>query len=180
MLLCIGGLPGAGKTTVGTSLAKRLAWALADLDSVTTPLMSAVAAEQNIDLDLQLPALAAFRGARYACLAAVCRDNLRIGRDVIAVAPFTAESTSTDRMAAWRAAVGGDAQARVVLAWLDVDAGTAARRRHRRGAPRDAAGADPAPVDPSGADIVIDARPRVDRIVDCLAQHVRRQSSSVN
>lgn len=172
MVLCIGGPPGAGKTSVGAVLARRLGWALADLDSVTTPLMAAVAAERGLPLDLQIPALAALRDARYECLAAVCRDNLLVGTSVIATAPFTAEATDVQSLAAWRTAVAGGTDARVTLAWLDVDATTAAQRRLLRGADRDAAGREVKPVDPVAADLVVAGGAGVESVADDLWRHL--------
>ena len=88
-LVCVGGSPGAGKTTVGALVAAGGGLCLVDLDSVTTPLVEAFAASLGTVADLDSPQFAALRDARYACLGEVAADNLRAGRSVVAVAPFT-------------------------------------------------------------------------------------------
>ena len=135
-LVCVGGAPGAGKTTVGSLVAHAAGLCLVDLDSVTTPLVEAFAAALGDVADLDAPRFVALRDARYSCLAAVASDNLRAGRDVVAVAPFTAESTDAT---AWRAQGARWGADRVVLCWLDVDPAESARRAAARGLPRDLA-----------------------------------------
>jgi len=148
--------------------------ALVDLDSVTTALVEAVAAELGVAADLDAPRFVALRDARYACLAAVAADNLQAGRDVVAVAPFTTEAADA---VAWRALGASWGATRVVLCWLDLDADEATRRVANRSLPRDlakaarpraggetdAAGAAPASgpggrsvVDRAGIDVVAD------------------------
>ncbi len=135
-LVCVGGAPGAGKTTVGSLVAHAAGFCLVDLDSVTTPLVEAFAAALGDVADLDAPRFVALRDARYSCLAAVASDNLRAGRDVVAVAPFTAESADAS---AWRAQGSVWGADRVVLCWLDVDPAESARRAAARGLPRDLA-----------------------------------------
>jgi predicted kinase len=135
-LVCVGGSPGAGKTTVGALAASAGGLCLVDLDSVTTPLVEAFAAALGTVADLDAPQFAALRGARYACLAEVAADNLRAGRSVVAVAPFTSEAADA---VAWRALGRTWGAARVVLCWLDVDPEEAAVRAAARGLPRDLA-----------------------------------------
>lgn len=72
MLVILGGLPGAGKTTLARGLAQRLAAVHVRIDSIEQALRSA-------------PALA--RGVReegYLAAYAVAEDNLRLGHTVIA------------------------------------------------------------------------------------------------
>ena len=122
-LVCVGGSPGAGKTTVGALVAAGGGLCLVDLDSVTTPLVEAFAASLGTVADLDAPRFAALRDARYTCLGEVVADNLRAGRDVVAVAPFTSEAADA---VAWRARGRAWGAARVVLCWLDVDPAEAA------------------------------------------------------
>ena len=169
-LVCVGGSPGAGKTTVGSLVAHAAGFCLVDLDSVTTALVEAFAAALGDVADLDAPRFVALRDARYACLAAVASDNLRAGRDVVAVAPFTAESVDAS---AWRAQGTGWGADRVVLCWLDVDPAESARRAAARGLARDlakrgsltgAGGGEAAgprrtasrDVDRAGVDVVVD------------------------
>lgn len=135
-LVCVGGSPGAGKTTVGVLVAACGGLCLVDLDSVTTPLVEAFAASLGTVADLDAPRFAALRDARYDCLATVVADNLRAGRDVVAVAPFTREAADA---VAWRATARAWGATRVVLCWLDLDLDQAAARAAARGLPRDLA-----------------------------------------
>lgn len=162
-LLCVGGAPGAGKTTVGALVAGGRRAALVDLDSVATPLVEAVAAGLGVAADLDAPRFAALRDARYACLAAVLADCLRSGVDAVAVAPFTREAADASAWRSWGLALGARA---VTTCWLDVDPGTAAARTVARAAARDlakGAAAPPAapPVDRAGLDLVLDTSAEV-------------------
>lgn len=164
ILVCVGGAPGAGKTTVGALVAAERGLCLVDLDSVTTSLVEAFAASLGDVADLDAPQFAALRDARYDCLARVAADNLRAGRGVVAVAPFTREAADA---VAWRALARTWGASRVVLCWLDVDPAQAARRAAARGLPRDLAKAGRAAgagagvtasgvVDRGGIDLVLD------------------------
>jgi len=166
-LVCVGGSPGAGKTTVGALVAAGGGLCLVDLDSVTTQLVEAFAASLGSVADLDSPRFAALREARYACLGEVVADNLRAGRSVVAVAPFTAEAADAD---AWRERALAWGAARVVLCWLDLDPTQAAARAAARGLPRDLAKAARAPggasaVGERAASGVVD-RDRIDVVLD--------------
>ena len=156
-LLCLGGGPGDGKSTVGRLVAGSTRAAVVDLDSVTTALVEAVAAAAGEAADLDAPRWAALRPARYACLAAVCGDCLAAGVDVVAVAPFTRESADGAAWTAWGRALGART---VTTVWLDLDPGVAASRRAARGLPRDLAGSGRGAHDAGRrpeADLVLDA-----------------------
>ena len=167
-LVCVGGAPGAGKTTVGALVAAANRMCLVDLDSVTTALVEAFAADLGTAADLDAPGFARLRPARYACLGQVVSDNLRAGLDVVAVAPFT---TEVGDARAWREQAAAWGAARVVLCWLDVEPAESARRTAARRLPRDLAkaGARPAStvVDRAGLDLVLDAA--ADPAVSCAA-----------
>ncbi|MBM6401031.1 AAA family ATPase [Phycicoccus sonneratiae] len=156
-LLCVGGPPGSGKTTVGALVARAAGVALVDLDSVTTPLLEAVAAADGLPVDLDSPRFAALREARYACLAAVVADCVRSGVDVVAVAPFTREAADGS-WSAWGAAAGATS---VTTCWLHVPADLLATRVRARGLARDLAKAGaPVPaatVAPASVDLLVDA-----------------------
>ena len=166
-LVCVGGSPGAGKTTVGALVAAGGGLCLVDLDSVTTPLVEAFAASLGTVADLDSPRFAALRDARYRCLGEVAADNLRAGRAVVAVAPFTSEAADA---VAWRALGRTWGAARVVLCWLDLDPSEAAARAAARGLPRDLAKAARAAGGPSAVggrapSRVVD-RGRIDVVAD--------------
>ena len=187
-LVCVGGAPGAGKTTVGALVAEVGGLCLVDLDSVTTPLVEAFAAALGLVADLDAPRFAALRDARYACLAAVAADNLRAGRGRRRRRPLHGRGADA---VAWRERGIAWGAARVVLCWLDVDPEEAARRGRRAGLPRDlakaadaapgwaasvdaggpaSAAARPAGVDRAGLDVVADgSRPVAETCARVLA-----------
>ena len=163
-LVCVGGAPGAGKTTVGALVAAAGGLCLVDLDSVTTPLVEAFAASLGTVADLDAPRFAALRDARYACLGEVVADNLRAGRGVVAVAPFSSEAADA---VAWRerAASWGATRAVLVLARPRPRGGRRPSRRSwpapgpRQGGPEVGAGGDGTAsrvVDRTGIDLVLD------------------------
>lgn len=140
--LLVTGAPGAGKSTVGAELARRLRAALIDLDPATEALTQVVAGLLTVD-DLDDPRLAnATRAARYSTIEALAVESLRVGTDVVLVAPFTAERRDP---AAWSALLGRleSAGARVVLVWLRITPAEITRRVAQRGAQRDLAKGDP-------------------------------------
>lgn len=136
--LLVSGPPASGKTTLAREVAERIGACLLDLDVVTGALTEAIGKLVG-STDLDSPAFAGdLRVARYECLLAAAEDNLRLGRPVVLVAPFTAERTSP---AAWESvrrrliAAGG----RPNLVWLRVSRDELVRRLRARGADRDAA-----------------------------------------
>ncbi|GAA1779429.1 AAA family ATPase [Nostocoides veronense] len=163
LALFVTGAPGSGKSTVGAELARRLRGALIDLDTATET-MTAVVGDLLGVHDLDDPRLArATRDARYAAIEALALDSLRVGTDVVLVAPFTRERRDP---AAWETARLRMAEAggRAILIWLRIDAEEVARRIRGRGAGRDLAKVDPewvAALDlepPAVAHVAVDAR----------------------
>jgi hypothetical protein len=131
--------------------------------------------------DLSDPEVARLtRGPRYRTLLALAEDNLRAGRPVVLVAPFTAERSPagwpavTDRLAAHTSAV--------LLVWLDLPADELVARLRRRGAVRDSdkvrdpdtflAGIrrDPPTVPHLALDASLPATQLVGRVVDHLSR----------
>src|SRR6202011_4999936 len=102
----IGGPPATGKTTLGTALAPHLGAAVLDLDVATGPLVRVVSELIGVR-DLDDPVLAGLtRAARYDTLLGLAAANLRAGRPVVLVAPFSTERaqpsawvTTTQRLA---------------------------------------------------------------------------------
>jgi predicted kinase len=136
--LLVAGAPASGKTTLGRALASRLGAALVDIDVATQPLTAVVAGLLRED-DLDAPRLAgATRGARYETVTALAEDNLRLGRPVVLVAPFTAERRQVpawERLAGRLRAAGGSP----ALVWLRLDRELLGERLRGRAAERDRA-----------------------------------------
>lgn len=131
----VAGPAGSGKSTLGRALAATTGAVVLDQDIATNPLMARLAELVGAGDDLDHPALrGAVRQARYQCVIDVAVDNGRLGRDVVLIAPFTAESA--DHLA-WAELVRQLTPARVVLVWVTVSAEEALARRVRRNLPRD-------------------------------------------
>jgi len=171
-LLCVGGPPGSGKTTVGRRLALEVRAAVVDLDSVTTPLVEEVAAQLGVPVALDGPPLNRLRKARYECLAEVVRDAVTTGVDVVAVAPFTREAADAGAWRAWGTALGA---ASVTVCWLNLSPERARARAIARGLVRDAAASEDSRTiaagavwDGPGIDLVLDATAPTDALVTRL------------
>ncbi len=96
----IGGPPATGKSTLAAALAPHLGAAILDLDVATGPLTRAISELIGVR-DLHDPVLAGLtRDARYGTLLGLADANLRVGRPVILVAPF---STERAQPCAWAA-----------------------------------------------------------------------------
>jgi predicted kinase len=167
------GWPASGKSTVGRLVATRLDAALVDQDTLTGPLVAVVADLVGVD-DLDDTRLAApTRDARYESVTAVAEENLRVGRPVVLVAPFSRERR--DRQA--REALDGRLRAAggsPLLVWLRLRPEVVIQRLQSRGAERDLAKfADPASflarldrAAPVGPHVVVDAERPAAEIAD--------------
>lgn len=131
----VAGPAGSGKSTLGRALAGVTGAVVLDQDIATNPLMAQLALLVGAGDDLDHPALRGpVRQARYQCLIDVAVDNGRLGRDVVMIAPFTAECT--DRQA-WLELSRQLAPAHVRLIWVTVPPEVALSRRVRRNLARD-------------------------------------------
>jgi predicted kinase len=129
----IGGPPATGKSTLATALAPHLDAAVLDLDVATGPLVRVVSELIGVH-DLDDPALAGLtRDARYDTLLALAEANLRAGRPVVLVAPFSAERARPSAWAATARRVPGDA----TMVWLHLPPGELIQRLTRRALARD-------------------------------------------
>jgi len=129
----IGGPPATGKSTLAEALAPHLGAALLDLDVATGPLTQVVAGLVG-ETDLDAPALASItRAARYETLLDLAEANLRAGRPVILVAPFTTERAHTDAWAATVKRLASDP----TMVWLHLPPDEIVRRLTRRAETRD-------------------------------------------
>jgi predicted kinase len=171
----VSGPAASGKSTLGAALAARLGATLLDQDVLTGPLTSVVGSLVGCH-DLDDPALAApTRAARYESLLATAVDNLRLGRPVVAVAPFTTERSDPNAWARVRdrlVAAGG----RPLLVWLRIDPDELLRRLRARDAARDRGKlADPAALlatavltPPVAEHLALDATWPTDRLAGAL------------
>ena len=131
------GVPGSGKTTFARGLARRLHWALLDLDTLTNPLFQYAGGEFLVDVPSPgLNVRASINDIRYTCLFDTAQENLALGINVILVAPFTSERVFPEawaRLTEYLAIPGH----RVHLAWLDTPPAEVVKRMQLRGAARD-------------------------------------------
>ena len=132
---CFAGPPGSGKSTLGRAVAARVGACLLDLDTATNPLIAQIAALTDAGDDLDHPSLrGAVRNARYRCLTDLAAENVRVGRSVVLVAPFTREGADAE---AWQHLAQAMWPAVPLLIWVDVPPAVALQRRQQRGHARD-------------------------------------------
>ncbi len=139
-LILIAGGPGAGKSTLGRALARDIPQSvLIDKDTVATGWVDAMLEYLNegvVDRDSAVY-LTAVRPLEYAALMALAMENLRVGKWVIAVAPFGQELADP----AWRRALQEELRAvgaGLFIVWVQTDTVTAGFRMADRRASRDA------------------------------------------
>jgi predicted kinase len=129
----IGGPPATGKSTLAAALAPHLGAAILDLDVATAPLTRVVSGLIGVH-DLDDPVLAGLtRDARYDTLLGLADANLRAGRPVVLVAPFSAERAQP---AAW-AATARRLAADPTMIWLHLPPGELIQRLTQRALARD-------------------------------------------
>lgn len=143
--LVVTGAAGAGKSTLGKALARRLALPLLDLDTLTNPVLDGVVTPLLAGDHWNAASLRpTVRPARYAALLDTLRDQADVGGGAVAVAPFTAELTGG---AAWEALVDACGQ-RPTVVWISGSAELLAARRADRDVDRDAHAMDADPQPP--------------------------------
>ena len=139
MLILVAGGPGAGKTTFGRALARRLREAiLLDKDVIASVWVDAMLESFDggrVDRD------SAFywntvRALEYGALMATALDNLVLGKSVIAVAPFGPELRDSAWIDRCRQSLM-TSQATLHVVWLVADAIIARDRMQLRGDARD-------------------------------------------
>jgi predicted kinase len=182
--IVVSGPPAAGKTTLATALARRLGYAVADLDTVTGPLTRAAfgllgMAEDAVDgaAGRQL------RAARYETLLDVAAANLGIGIGVVITAPFTRERSTAGGWHAVTTRLGAASQGGpVALVYLASPAGVRRARMTSRGAARDARkhGSPDRPaqnIPPPAGTIVVNGTQPVNEQVEATLTGLRRTAS---
>lgn len=146
VVFVVAGPAGSGKTTLGRALAAATGAVVLDQDLATNPLLAQLAGLVGAGDDLDAPGLRGpVRQARYQCLLDVAADNSGLGRDVVMIAPFTAECSDKG---AWSELAARFAPAPVRLIWVSVPPDLALARRIERNLPRDRAMAGRSPVLP--------------------------------
>jgi hypothetical protein len=89
--------------------------------------------------DIDDPRLATLtRTARYETITCLAEDNLRAGRTVLLVAPFTEERKNLDAWEELSRRLRHAGALTVTMVWLDLSRDELLRRMHARGADRDA------------------------------------------
>lgn len=174
-VVAIGGLPGAGKSTLGRAVALALRAALLDQDTLTNPLVAQLAAVTGAGDNLDHPSLrGAVRQARYQCLADTAGEVAGAGCPAVLVAPFTAEladPASWQQFSAGLVTSAGLPADRVLLVRTTIDPEIAVARRAGRGLARDRTFTPPAAADQLGAEDLLadgagDPAAEAHRIVD--------------
>ncbi|MGA2826092.1 MAG: ATP-binding protein [Streptosporangiaceae bacterium] len=129
----IGGPPATGKSTLAVALAPHLGAAILDLDVATGPLTRVVSGLIGVP-DLDDPVLAGLtRDARYDTLLGLAEANLRAGRPVVLVAPFSAERAQPPAWAATARRLAADP----TMVWLHLPPGELIQRLTQRALARD-------------------------------------------
>lgn len=162
VVVAIAGAAGSGKTTLGRALARALGSAILDLDEVTNPLLDALGALIPGPHWAASPAAESIRTGRYGALRAAAADNVRVGRGVVLVAPFTAELRGGPQ---WEDLVRAVAPAQLRLVHLVGAPELLDRRRRARGSVRDAHRPPDGPGSPATVPHI-----RIDAALDPAAQ----------
>jgi predicted kinase len=174
----IGGPPATGKSTLAAALAPRLDAALVDLDVATGPLVRVVSELTGVH-DLDDPVLAGLtRAARYDTLFDLAEANLRAGRPVVLVAPFSTERSVPTAWAATTARLPGKA----TMVWLHLPPDELIRRLTDRALARDESKLrDPASYltgldlrPPAIPHLALDASRPTAELVDSVLSHLCR------
>ncbi|MFT4220950.1 MAG: HAD-IA family hydrolase [Microbacterium sp.] len=152
--LVVAGAAGVGKSTLARALARVLALPVVDLDTLTNPLLDAIAERAFPGAHWNDPALReTVRPARYAAVRAVIAEQADAGVGAVAAAPFTAELTGGPE---WELLVQACGQEPVVV-WLEADDTVIAARRAQRSAARDAHALPAAGIPPAVPHLRLDA-----------------------
>jgi sugar-phosphatase len=165
----VGGRAGVGKSTLGRALARRTEAVLLDLDTVTNELLDGVFPSTGLPGHWNDDRYRAWvRPARYAALLAVAAEQVGLGRDVVLVAPFTAELQGGHELERLHGALSPAAP---LLVWLHAPEDVRSRRVRERGELRDDAAARARVAEPpSVPHLAVDATtPTEEQVAQVLA-----------
>jgi sugar-phosphatase len=152
----VAGRAGVGKSTLGRALAGRTGAVLLDLDTVTNGLLDRVFPSTGLPGHWNDDRYREWvRPARYAALLDVAAEQVGLGRDVVLVAPFSAELTGGPELVRLRDALS---PAVPLVVWLHASPDILSRRVLQRGELRDSAAAEPrAAATPGVPHLAVDA-----------------------
>jgi sugar-phosphatase len=140
VIIVVAGAAGSGKSTLGRELARSLCLPILDLDTLTNPLLEGIGKSLFSGRhwnDVSLRSI--IRPARYAALLSTIAEQVAVGSDAVAVAPFTAELQGGGEWELLSVAAGGT----LTVVWLSASAKTLTARRASRAAARDGHIVDP-------------------------------------
>lgn len=133
----VGGLPGSGKTHLGSEISRNIGLFL-DKDTVSRFFTEALleTLQQPVD-DRESPAyLAHVRPKEYETMKKIALENLELGHSVVCAAPFLVEFSDPQ----WRSDIEVQAEitgAEIHYVWIDSDEDSLHERLKKRGASRD-------------------------------------------
>ena len=152
----VAGRAGVGKSTLGRALASSTGAVLLDLDTVTNGLLDGVFPATGLPGHWNDHRHRGWvRPARYAALLDVAAEQVTLGRDVVLVAPFSAELSGGPE---WDTLCDRLGPAVMVVVWLHAPQEVLSRRVRERGELRDSALLEQRPaVAPAVPHLAVDA-----------------------
>ena len=133
-LVLVVGVAGAGKSTIGKQIAKKLHYVYLDKDTMAEPFVEALnPSKQDRESVYYLNKI---RPLEYQVLLDVAEENLKLGQSVVLSAPFGKEVLDPNWLEREMVA-SRQLQVRLKVVWIKVDAATERLRLVRRQASRD-------------------------------------------
>lgn len=133
-LVIVLGVAGAGKSTIGKEIAKRLHFLYLDKDTLTEPFVEALNPRKHDRESIYY--LNKIRPIEYKVLLDVAEENLRLGQSVVLSAPFGKEALDPNWLERELECTRG-LQVRLKIIWVKVDTTTERLRLAKRKAARD-------------------------------------------
>lgn len=170
VIIVVAGAAGSGKSTLGRELARSLCLPILDLDTLTNPVLEGISKALFSGRHWNDESLRSIvRPARYAALLSTIAEQVAVGSDVVAVAPFTAELQGGGEWELLSVAAGGT----LTVVWLSATEQTLAARRANRAAARDSHIVDrPAGRAPRVPHILVDAALATAQQVAIVKRHL--------